>query len=217
MGRASADELPEILPIFPLSGAMLLPHGRLPLNIFEPRYLSMVRAALAAERMIGMIQPRASDQETAGDGAALYATGCVGRITDFSETEDGRYVIVLSGLCRFEIAEELEMLDGYRRVRPDYHRYLDDRAEPAVDLADRERLIVALKRFLAARDLATDWQTADSASDPVLINSVAMACPFAPEEKQALLEAPDLNQRAERLMVLFEMDSHGIEGRGALH
>ncbi len=217
MGGGPTDDLPEILPIFPLSGAVLLPHGRMPLNIFEPRYLNMVRAALGAERMIGMIQPRASDRETAADSAALYATGCVGRITDFSESEDGRFVIVLSGLCRFEIAEELEMLDGYRRVRPDYHRYLDDRAEPVVHLADRERLLIALKGFLAARDLATDWQTADSASDPVLINSVAMACPFAPQEKQALLEADDLNQRAERLIALFEMDSHGIEGPGALH
>ena len=167
--------------------------------------------------MIGMIQPRASDRETAGDGAALYATGCVGRITDFSETEDGRFVIVLSGLCRFEIAEELAMLDGYRRVRPDYHRYLDDRAEPAVPLADRQRLIVALKSFLTARDLATDWPNADGASDPFLVNSVAMACPFAPEEKQALLEAADLNERADRLMALFEMDSHGIAGTRALH
>lgn len=217
MSGTRADDLPEILLIFPLSGAVLLPHGRLPLNIFEPRYLSMARAALNGERMIGMIQPRASGRETAGDDAALYATGCVGRIADSSETEDGRLLIVLSGICRFEVAEELEMRDGYRRVRPDYHRFLDDRAEPATRLADRARLIAALRKFLAARELATDWQTAEEASDPDLINSVAMACPFAPEEKQALLEAADLNQRAERLLALFEMDSHGIGDARALH
>jgi len=217
MSGGPVDDLPGILPIFPLSGAVLLPHGRMPLNVFEPRYLNMVHAALGADRMIGMIQPRTSGRETAADNVALYAIGCVGRISDFSQTKNGQCIIVLSGLCRFEIIEELDICDGYRRVRPDYRRFLDDRVEPTVFLPDRERLLIALKGFLAAHDLATDWNTADRASDPMLINSAAMACPFKPQEKQALLEADDLNQRAERLIALFEMDSHRIEGHGVLH
>jgi uncharacterized protein len=202
-GRA----LPDILPIFPLNGVLLLPRGRLPLNIFEPRYLAMTSDALGGERLIGMIQPSdpPRDRGVGGMNPPLYPTGCAGRITSFSETDDGRYLITLTGLSRFRIREELPLLSGYRRVVPDWQPFAHDLDSPAAAGFDRERFVRGLKAFFAQRSISADWEAIDKAAGEFLVTSIAMLCPFAPSEKQALLEAPDLGARAELLTALVEM------------
>jgi len=195
--------LPDILPIFPLTGVLLLPRGRLPLNIFEPRYLAMTSDALGGERMIGMIQP--SDPSEGGMNPAVYSVGCAGRLTSFSETDDGRYLITLSGLSRFRIREELPLLRGYRRVVPDWDAYAQDRGPPGRLNFERSRLIAGLRNFFEQRSLSVDWDAIEKAPSEYLVTSIAMACPFAPSEKQALLEAADLDARAELLTALVEM------------
>jgi Lon protease-like protein len=206
MGEASFDPhfeaLPKTLPIFPLSGVLLLPRGRLPLNIFEPRYLAMTRDALAGERMIGMIQPLAED----GDGAAppVYGTGCAGRIISFAETDDGRYLITLKGLIRFAIASELPLHSGYRRVVPDYALYRTDLHPDEADI-DRTRLLTALKAYFTVQGFSVDWQAVEGTENERLVTSLAMICPFEASEKQALLEAPDLSERCRTMTALLEM------------
>ena len=209
------ERLPRVIPVFPLTGVLLLPGGRLPLNIFEPRYLAMIRAALGEEyRMIGMIQPREPDPEdNRGTGLAmrrgvnplLYGVGCAGRITAFGETEDGRYLLTLSGVCRFQIAEELPQKDGYRRVLADYHRFRRDLDEENDATVDRRRLMAALKIYFDHRQIEADWKAIDGAPDDRLVTSLAMSCPFAPSERQALLEAPTLTERADAMITLLEM------------
>src|SRR5438067_9862420 len=199
-GRAA---LPEILPIFPLAGVLLLPRGRLPLNIFEPRYLAMTRDALGGERLIGMVQP--SDPSVPGMNPPVYPVGCAGRMTQFSETDDGRYLITLTGLSRFRIREELPLLSGYRRVAPDWEPFADDRRRPEDPGFDRERLLRGLRGYFATRKIQADFDAIDKAPGEYLVTSLAMACPFAPSEKQALLEAGDLDARAELLTALCEM------------
>jgi len=196
--------LPEILPIFPLSGVLLLPRGRLPLNIFEPRYLAMTRDALGGERLIGMIQP--TGPIAAGEmNPPVYPVGCAGRMTQFSETDDGRYLITLTGVSRFRVVEELPLLSGYRRVVPDWRPFAGDR-NAAGDLGfDRERLLRGLRSYFAQRQISADFDAIDKAPGEYLVTSLAMACPFAPSEKQALLEAADLEARAELLTALVEM------------
>jgi Lon protease-like protein len=195
------EDLPRVIPIFPLPGALLLPHGRLPLNIFEPRYLNMTLAALAAdERMIGMIQPEAD-----GEPPPIYRTGCAGRLTSFSETEDGRFLITLAGLCRFDVVDELPLLDGYRRVVADYHRYRDDMAVVDDQGIDRERLLAALRGYLEIQGVEANWEAVEQADGASLVTSLAMTCPFQVSEKQALLEAADVTQRAEIMVALLEM------------
>lgn len=198
------EELPDVIPIFPLAGVLLLPDGRLPLNIFEPRYLNMTAAALASpHRLIGMIQPK---DETAGDHPGVFATGCAGRLISFGETEDGRYLITLKGLARFTIADELPLLDGYRRVRADYSAFRDDMIEPSQDLAiDRERLLGALRAYLTQQGVEANWEAIEGTDDSRLVTSLAMMCPFRPSEKQALLEAPTFAGRAEVMIALLEM------------
>src|SRR6266446_4748684 len=147
--RLGGTALPLVLPIFPLAGVLLLPRGRLPLNIFEPRYLAMTRDALAGERLIGMVQP--SDPRVAGDNPPVYPTGCAGRLTQFSETDDGRFLITLTGVSRFRIREELPLLSGYRRVIPDWQQFADDRASAGEPGFDRARLIRGLKSYFAQR------------------------------------------------------------------
>ena len=196
--------LPDIIPIFPLTGVLLLPRGRLPLNIFEPRYLAMTRDALGGERLIGMIQP--SDPREAGMNPAVYPVGCAGRITNFSETDDGRYLITLTGVSRFRIREELPLLSGYRRVVPDWGAFAAD-LEPAASHFDRERLVRELKTYFGQRQIEADWSLIEKTPGEHLVSSIAMLCPFAPSEKQALLEAADLNARAELLTALVEMAS----------
>ncbi|HEV8679140.1 MAG TPA: LON peptidase substrate-binding domain-containing protein [Stellaceae bacterium] len=207
-GAGERSALPEILAIFPLAGVLLLPHGRLPLNIFEPRYLAMTRDALGGERLIGMVQP--NDPALGGPNSddmnpPIYPVGCAGRITSFSETNDGRFLITLTGVSRFRIREELPLLSGYRRVVPDWRPFAHDRDRPGRAGFDRERLVRGLRSFFSARQISADWEAIDKAPGEYLVTSLAMACPFAPSEKQALLEAADPDARAELLTTLVEM------------
>ena len=194
---------PETLPLFPLEGALLLPGGQLPLNIFEPRYLAMVDKALAGDRLIGMIQPVADSGE---DRPPLYDAGCAGRITSFSETGDGRYLINLTGTRRFALAEELSTDRPYRLARPDWESFaIDADRDPTVEQIDIETLLDALQDYLAAENLHIEWEKASEASPETLIVSLAMGCPFQPNEKQALLEAKTLAEQAECLMTLMAL------------
>ncbi|MEO8557984.1 MAG: LON peptidase substrate-binding domain-containing protein [Rhodospirillales bacterium] len=207
------EALPQILPIFPLTGAVLLPGGRLPLNIFEPRYLAMVSDALGSGRMIGMIQPLKAGG-FAGDGVseqpdeppAVQPIGCAGRISSFGETQDGRLLVTLSGACRFMVAEELPLHEhGYRRVQPDYSRFAADLqgGNEQVEL-DRSRLLGDLRRYFAANNLATDWKTLEQVDDAGLITTICMAAPFDAAEKQALLEAETATLRGKLLIAFLE-------------
>jgi uncharacterized protein len=208
------DGLPTVLPIFPLPGVLLLPGGHLPLNIFEPRYVAMVRDALGGERLIGMIQPN----EPGGDrGAAkVYATGCAGRITAFSETGDGRYLITLSGLIRFEVERELPLLSGYRRAVPDFSRYRND-LEADTGPFDREGFLETLGAYLEVAEIEGDWNAIEDTDNEHLVTSLAMICPFAPPEKQALLEAMTLPERAETLTAIMVMATHEKQKDGPCH
>lgn len=205
-------DLPEIISIFPLAGVLLLPRGTLPLNIFEPRYLNMTQDALKTDhRIIGMIQPTGTDDaETARapgkSGPEVYGIGCAGRIVAFSETRDGRYGITLAGIIRFRVAEEVEMRDGYRRVRADYAPFRDDMndAYPRGEI-DRERLFGALGQYFKSHNIDPNWQAIRAMGDRMLVTSLAMGCPFNPSEKQALLEAAALPARADILTTLLEM------------
>lgn len=202
------DELPAEFPVFPLAGALLLPRGKLPLNIFEPRYLAMTEDALGAGRVFGMIQP--DPQKTAGpSGPGLYRIGCLGRISSFSETDDGRYLITLSGLTRFAVAVELEMRRGYRRVRADITRFAAD-LEPAPEAVafDRDGLLAALRAYFQRRGFDANWDAIAKMPDDTLVVTLAMVCPFNAAEKQALLEASDEDERARTLRTLLEIDTH---------
>jgi Lon protease-like protein len=222
-GRVSRPAMPEGLPIFPLVGVLLLPRARLPLNIVEPRYLAMTRDALGGERLIGMIQPRdpPGEQGIGGMNPPVYPVGCAGRITQFAETDDGRFLITLTGVSRFRIVEELPLLSGYRRVIPDWKPFEPDREIPDAPQFDRARLVRGLKSFFGQRQLSADWSAIEKAPAEQLIASIAIACPFAPNEKQALLEAADLEQRAALLTGLVEMaaiqPATGDEDSGTRH
>ena len=201
----TVQDLPGILPVFPLTGVVLLPRGELPLNIFEPRYLAMVDAALTGDRLIGMIQPTEHEDKVLTPG--LAKVGCAGRIAGFRETDDGRMLVTLTGICRFEVAEELAVKTPYRQVRADYGRFLADLvADMATDFP-RERLMGALKAYLAKRDLKADWRTVMQASPESLVNALAMTCPFQPAEKQALVEAPGWVERVDTLVAILEMSA----------
>ena len=204
--RRAAD-LPQVIPVFPLDGAILLPGGELPLRIFEPRYLNMVDDAMSGDRIIGMIQTRAGGDR---ERPALAPVGCAGRITSYAETSDGRYLITLTGVCRFEAGEELTIATPYRQVRASYDRFEGDLARDEATEAPeaaRTRFAHALKRYLNRRELDIDWDTAAQAPLEALINSLAMGLPFEPAEKQALLEAPDLAARFDTLTTLLEIDA----------
>jgi uncharacterized protein len=198
----SFDDLPRRLPIFPLTGVLLLPRGRLPLNIFEPRYLALTRHALAHGQMIGMIQP----QDGTGDvgDPPLYRTGCMGRITEFQETDDGRYLINLKGCARFDVASEAPRANLFRTVDPDWSRYARDleEGEPALE---RDRLVAALKPYFRRHGIEADFAAIAAAPADRLLASLAMMCPFEPREKQALLEAEDGTARGKLLVTLIEM------------
>lgn len=199
-------ELPQLIPVFPLDGALLLPGGELPLQIFEPRYLNMVDDAMAGDRVIGMVQTRGGSRAR----PKLADVGCLGRITSYAETSDGRYLITLTGLCRFDTGEELDLRMPYRQVRAKYDRFSDDlgRDEDAeAGEAARARFATALKRYLNRRELDIDWETANDAPLEALVNSLCMGLPFEPAEKQAFLEAPDLAGRFEVLTTLLEIDA----------
>lgn len=212
------EELPKTLPIFPLPYALLLPRGRLPLNLFEPRYLNMGIDAMKGDQMIGMVQPVEPERDPVSADAKVFHTGCAGRITSFSETEDGRLQITLTGMCRFDIVREIEGKGGYRRVEPDYAPYRAD-MDPAgapVEL-DREKLVRLLKAYAAQKGFELDWNAIDKAGDAVLLTSLAMMFPFAGQEKQALLEAPTLNDLSQVIMALLEMAVPGADGGAARH
>jgi hypothetical protein len=203
--RKERRAFPASIPLFPLPGALLLPGGQLPLNIFEPRYLRMIDEALAGGRIIGMIQPR---EDFSADAPPLYAVGCAGRITSFIETEDGRYLITLSGRRRFRIGEELQVSTPYRQAVVDWRAFAaDDRQDTSAEFVDRERLIDAMRRYLEMEGLKTDWDAVNEAPTDALIVSLAMGCPFAANEKQALLEAETAKARADCLIALMEMSA----------
>ena len=215
--RRGGTTLPTNLPIFPLTGVLLLPRGRLPLNIFEPRYLAMTRDALAGDRVIGMVQP--SDPRASGDNPPVYPMGCAGRITSFAETEDERFLITLTGTCRFRIRDELPLLEGYRRVVPEWSEFARDLGSEDEPAFDRERLMRGLKGYFQQHQISADWGAINSVPGERLVTSVAMVCPFEPSEKQALLEASDLNERARLLTAMVEMalmHTSGV-GVGARH
>ena len=204
----SFAELPRVIPIFPLSGALLLPGGMLPLNIFEPRYLNMTQAALASgHRAIGMIQPERDEPERdkIGDSPSVYGIGCAGRVVSFAETDDGRLLITLSGMCRFTVVEELPLKDGYRRVVADYSRYHGDMSLDAGADIGRARLLELLRAYLEREGIEANWGAIEGADDARLVASLAMMCPFRASEKQAVLEAPDLTERARVIVTLLEM------------
>jgi Lon protease-like protein len=204
--QPAPESLPEEIAIFPLSGALLLPGGRLPLNIFEPRYLAMTLDSLGAGRLFGMIQGDPSRPRTER-GSTPYGVGCLGRVSSFSETEDGRLLITLTGVVRFRVAEEIEMRRGYRRVRADYSPYLADMDDP-IETVPREAILAALRPYFAAKGIEANWSAIEEMAGPALVTTLAMVCPFAVPEKQALLEAPTLTERADTLIALLQMAAH---------
>jgi uncharacterized protein len=223
------EDLPEELAVFPLPGALVLPGGRLPLNIFEPRYLNMALDALKSSRIFGMIQPdltklnraRATAEDAGSDSniitlraePPLYAVGCAGRIVSFEETDDGRILISLKGLIRFRVAQELEGRKGYRRVKPLYEEFKADMEPPPKVEFDRDGLIEVLKPYLDAQGMKVNIDVIRNLSDSTLVTSLCMICPFDPREKQALLESPTLQQRAETLAALLRMGVFDASGK----
>jgi uncharacterized protein len=202
----SPSDLPASLPVFPLPAVLLLPRGEMPLNIFEPRYLQMFDEALAGDRLIGMIQPE-FDQPEDAPHPPLVEVGCAGRITGFQETGDGRYLVTLTGVTRFRIAEELNVMTPYRRCRPVYDEFVEDLVPGAGEEAvDRTALMRTLKAYLSANQLEADWSGIRGASNEALVNALSMMSPYGAREKQALLEAPTLKTRAEILVAVTEMD-----------
>ena len=203
----SYSDLPRSLPLFPLSGVVLLPRGHLPLNVFEPRYLEMVDYALAGNRLIGMIQP-AENEETVLK-PRLNQVGCAGKIMSFQETEDNRYLISLNGICRFRLSGETQATTPWRTGLADFAPFASDLAQPQEEEFPRKRLLEALKTYLTSRDMQADWNSVLTAPAEALINALAMMCPFDPVEKQALLEAQTFLDRASTLMALLEMGGEG--------
>nr|WP_090188455.1 LON peptidase substrate-binding domain-containing protein [Loktanella salsilacus] len=201
------SDLPDTIPVFPLPGALLLPRGKLPLHIFEPRYLAMIEDAMKTpSRLIGMIQP----YDAPGKAGKLHSIGCAGRLTAFNETDDGRYMITLSGMSRFRVTEEVEGFAPYRRCRVSWAGFDRDLGPVERDPEfARDVFMNALCRYFDDQGLKTDWDQLGDAEDELLINSLSMLCPFAPEDKQALLEAPSLSTRRETLMTLIEYALRG--------
>jgi hypothetical protein len=199
-------DMPAVLPVFPLGGALLLPRGEMPLNIFEPRYLAMIDHALAGQRMIGMIQP---DPDASGAQAtpSLYRVGCAGRITQFAETGDGRYLVTLSGIARFRVAEELTTMTPFRQIKAEWGDFATD-FEPRAgeDAVDRDAVVAALRAFSKANQVPVDWDSVKQAPNEALVNALSMMSPYGPREKQALLEAIDLKSRAEMLVAITEIE-----------
>jgi Lon protease-like protein len=213
------QDLPHVLPVFPLPGALLLPRGQMPLNIFEPRYLALIDDSLRdGHRLIGMIQPDPKDEGTSTH-PTLYKIGCAGRITQLAESGDGRYLLELTGVARFEIEEEMKVSTAYRQCRVTFAPFLDDftprKGEKEVD---REALLKALRGFLNSNDLKADWDGIESAPNEALVNALAMMSPYGVAEKQALLEAKDLKSRAEILVAVTEIElaKKNIEGEPKL-
>ena len=198
------SDLPQRIPVFPLSGALLLPRADLPLNIFEPRYVAMVEDALASHRLIGMIQP--AQEQVKEEVPGLLKVGCVGRITSYAETADGRILVTLTGVSRFAIAGELDADTAYRQVIADYHPFAVDLvSDLGASEVNRPALLKAFRDYLNANNMNADWDQVDAASTEVLVNTLSLLAPYPPQEKQALLEAPDLKTRADVLVALTEV------------
>ena len=206
-------DLPSRLAVFPLAGTLLLPGGQLPLNIFEPRYLAMVADALASpHRLIGMIQPRdVTDAALPQDAPPLYDIGCAGRIANFEETDDGRYLIILAGKIRFSVRRETESARGYRQCEVDYTAFAHDLHVNDVPY-DRRPLLTALEDYFTAKGLVADWDRIESSSNERLITTLSMVCPLAPPEKQNLLEALDVPTRGDMLTAMLQMETHTSPG-----
>jgi Lon protease-like protein len=200
------DHLPGTLPIFPLESAVVMPQADLPLNIFEPRYLNMVQDALATHHMFGMVQP---DYSRKGSPTPVYRTGCAGRITSYRETPDGRILLALSGVCRFDISEELATTRGYRAVVPDWSRFaLDIEKQADQALTDRTRFLGALKRYLKSKEMDTDWKSLEQAPDLQLVHALTTLLPLEPADKQAILESIEPSGQADALLASLEMSLH---------
>lgn len=198
------EDVPQRIAVFPLSGALLLPRADLPLNIFEPRYLTMVEDAMAGNRLIGMIQPLAAEE--AEDVPALMKVGCVGRITAYAETADNRMMVTLTGVTRFQVVEELEADTPYRQVIANYHPFAADLVlDAGAAEVNRPALLKAFRDYLNANNMSADWNEVDTAPTEILVNTLSLLAPYPPQEKQALLEAPDLKTRADVLVALTEM------------
>jgi Lon protease-like protein len=197
-------DLPAEIAVFPLTGALLLPGAKLPLNIFEPRYLAMAQDSLAQGRMFGMIQPNAAEPRVP-QGPGLYRVGCLGRLSQFAETEDGRLLITLTGLIRFAIVAEIEGRHGYRRVRADFAAFAADLDHEAEADFDRDSLEAAMRAYFRAQGIDANWDAIGGTPDAMLVSTLSMACPFEPREKQALLEAHDASERARMLVALLEI------------
>ena len=219
------DQLPKKLPIFPLSGAVLLPGGELPLNIFEPRYINMVDHAMANDRMIGMIQPISTPNEKKSDKTLqttnqpdVYPVGCAGRIANFVETDDGRYLISLSGVCRFEVANELDLKDGFRRVSSDWQRFAKHDLNPCHNCeVEEEKFYDLLGDFFKQHNMSADWDILKTTPFSRLINILSMICPFEYNEKQALLEANTLQDRADVMMTCLHIACQRGYDQGGEH
>jgi uncharacterized protein len=200
--REPAD-LPKTIPLFPLAGALLLPRTDLPLNIFEPRYLLMIEQAMKSERVIGIIQPQDSSDNAK---PALESVGCAGRITSYSETDDGRLFVTITGVCRFTILVEVETSAPYRQANVDYRPYaVDFVSETGARSVNRDQLIKAFRQYLEANDMSADWNEVEAVSTEVLVNTLSLLAPYPARDKQALLEAPDLKSRADVLVALTEL------------
>jgi len=197
-------DIPETVAVFPLSAALLLPGGRMPLNIFEPRYLEMIDQQLGRSRLIGMIQPRLDGALRTDGEPELCEVGCIGRITSFAETGDGRYLVSLQGVCRFRVGEELAVKTPFRQCR--ILPFLNDlNVDAGANDVDRTALLKAFRAYLKANDLDADWDSVSRAENATLVNALSMMAPYGAAEKQALLEAPDLKTRAETLIAITEM------------
>jgi len=202
--RMRAEDLPPVVPVFAVSGAILLPGGTMPLMVFEPRYLALIDDALGAGRLFALVQPR--EEELDGTVAGLYDTGCLGRITAFGETGDGRYLITAAGLCRFRLAGEVEGCSGYRRVTADYRAHLADLGLGDVGPVERRPLLAIVRSYLSGLGMAADLAQLEQAADAELTIRLAMACPFSPEEKQVLLEAPDHAERCRLMTAMIQKE-----------
>ena len=204
MSNKDDENLPDVLPIFPLSGVLLLPRGHLPLNIFEPRYMAMVNAALKTDRMIGMIQPVEYQADE------LYKVGCAGRIISFEETDDGRYLITLEGVSRFHVAAELESAEGYRRVKVSWDEFKNDNVPMKCLDLDKPKLVALLEGYFEQEGLSCSWDAIEESGDEKLITCLSMICPFDAKEKQVLLEAGCCKERAQKFMTMLDMAVQGV-------
>lgn len=206
-GYRKPDDLPRVIPVFPLDGALLLPRAPLPLNIFEPRYLNMIDDVFSGERVIGMVQTRPGGDK---EKPALREVGCAGRVTSYAETPDGRYLITLTGVARFRVEAELRVKSPYRQVTANFAPFARDLEEPpAANAFDRDELMGVLKDYLHASNLDAEWSSVETAPPETLVNSLAMVCPFTPADKQALLEAATLAERRDALIALMRFAAAG--------